>query len=132
MATLRELGQYLEDQGAAKMGTTLFNKLPASPDSCLGLYLLAGQGSVRAFRSKAGQPVVEQPTIRLISRSSTKDAALSALLLAQSALDGLGTTTMSGVTFLYIEALHPPTEEPPDELNRKSWSQRFAVTKVAS
>ena len=131
MAILLELAQYLEDQTALKKGTTLFNGLPASPDSCVSIQLLAGGGSIRAFRSSPGV-VAEQPTIQLISLSSTKDAALSALLLAQSALDGLGNTTMSGVTFLYIEALSPPSEEAPDQLNRKSWSQRYAVTKEAS
>jgi len=131
MAILRELGQYLEDQTVLKMGTTLFNKLPASPDSCIGMYIGAGQGSMRAFRSGPGV-TVEQPTIQLISRSTTKSAALSALFLAQSALDGLGNTVMSGVTYLYIEALYPPAEEPPDEMNRKSWSQRYAVTKEVS
>jgi hypothetical protein len=75
---------------------------------------------------------VEQPTIMLISRSTTKDAALSALLLAQSALDGLGNTMMSGVNYLYVEAMHAPAERPPDESKRRSWFQKYAITKEVS
>jgi len=130
MATLRELGQYLEDQGVAKMGTTLFqSKLPTSPDSCMAIYLLPGKDAIRAFRSSAGQPVAEQPMFRVTSRSKTFDGAMSASLAAQSALDGLGNTVMSGVTFLYIESLSPPYQEAPDELNRKHVTQKYQVVK---
>ena len=131
MAILLELAQYLEDQTALKKGTTLFNGLPASPDSCVSIQLLAGGVSIRAFRSGAGV-VVERPMVMLMSRSTTKDAALSALLLVQSALDGLGNTTMSGVNYLYVEAMHAPAERPPDESKRRSWFQKYAFTKEAA
>ena len=131
MAILRELGQYLEDQGVAKMGTTLFNGLPASPDSCMSIQVYPGQGAIRAFRSNPGV-VAERPRVQVTSRSKTFDAALSAMLLVQSALDGLGNTVMSGVTFLYVEALQPPFQLAPDELNRKHVVQNYQVTKEAS
>ncbi len=115
MALLLELAQYLEDQTALKKGTTLFNSLPASPDSCVSIQVYPGQRAHRAFRSSAGQPVAERPRVQILSRSTTFNGAMSASLLAQSALDGLGTTTMSGVEYLYIEALQPPFEVLPNE-----------------
>ena len=59
---------------------------------------------------------------------------MSASLLAQSALDGLGTTTMSGVEYLYIEALQPPFEVLPNEdipaQNKLTYiAQNYEVTK---
>ena len=114
MALLLELAQYLEDQTALKKGTTLFNGLPASPDSCVSIQVYPGQRAIRAFRSSPGV-VAERPRVQLLSRSTTFDGAMSASLEAQSALDGLGTTTMSGVEYLYIEALQPPFEVLPNE-----------------
>ena len=131
MAILLELAQYLEDQTVLKKGTTLFNGLPASPDSCVSIQVYPGQGSIRAFRSSPGV-VVEQPRVQVLSRSTTFDGAMSASLLVQSALDGLGTTTMSGVNYLYIEALQPPFEQPPDELNRSLIAQNYQIVKEVS
>ncbi len=132
MAVLQELGEYLEDQSIATVGTQLFlSRMPDSPNSCLALYITPGLGALRAFRSSPGS-VAERPRIQVLSRSKTFNAAMSASLLVYSALEGLGNTDMSGVTFLYIEAIQPPFQMPPSEDKRVHVAQNFQIVKKLS
>ncbi len=132
MAILKEIGEYLEDQSVATVGTQLFlGRMPDAPNSCLAMYVTPGLISIKAFRSSPGS-VAEQPRIQVLSRSKTYAGAMSASLLVYSALDGLGNTDMSGVTYLYIEALQPPFQLDLAEDKRVHIAQNFQVVKRVS
>lgn len=127
---LSELGQYLQDQSVATLGTNLFRgKLPDTPDSCLALFEYAGREPLRAFRGSPGQAVAERPRLQVVSRSKTYDAAMSGAQVVFGKLDGLGDTTMSGVNYLWIEALQSPFLMTRDENERVLIACNYEVVK---
>lgn len=114
-----EIIRHLHSAGVGNIASNLFaGRLPDAPDSALAVIPYGGREPMRAFRGGAGQAVAERPRFQVLTRSSSLSAALSASYGAMNALDGLGHSSISAVTYLWIEALESPFVLDRDENER--------------
>lgn len=120
---LDEIGAYLEAEGIGIIGQTLF--LGSMPQDEPGI---GSQDAVMALIEIPGQPRIashdltkyELPYLQVATRG-TPYGYPTARQKAQDAwntLDGLANTSLSGVTYLLIEALQSPFFLRSDDLNR--------------
>lgn len=112
---------YLSSGGVGTAGTDLFAGLmPASPDNAVTVYETGGRATVHAMHGSAGQAVVEQPRVQVVSRGAT-DSYEAARAVAQKAfllLDGLPSRTINGVSYFWGSAVQSPFLMGRDEQGR--------------
>lgn len=110
---LDAIASHLQANAIGTVGTDLFKSfLPDSPDAAVAIFEYTGRASDKAF----GNPnvLVENARFQILVRSARDNVAnayATARTKAQTIctlLDGVGNLTLSGVVYLYIEALQPP------------------------
>lgn len=115
MATLDDIGAYLQSVGVGTLGTTLFKgRLPLDAPHILV------QDAVQALIEVPGLPPervhdgpvasIDQPMIQVVTRGQPHDyaEARTRAETAYLALDGLSNVTLSGTAYLWIRAQQPP------------------------
>lgn len=113
--------------------TTIYKGLmPPSPDEAFQIVETGGAPPVRAFRSSAGEAVVERPTVQIVRRSPSYQRARAEMNYAYRLLDGAGDRTVNGTRYLFIEALQSPFHLGRDETNREQVACNFRVHKAMS
>ena len=104
-------------------GTNLFKSiLPDSPDACVAIFETPGRASTKAFGTTIQ---FENARFQILARSSRESLVSGAYSTARSLadsiyvkLDGAGNLTLSGIKYLYIEALQTPFQLERDENHR--------------
>lgn len=137
MPILAELGAYIETNSTAtfKLGGSTGNLQlsimdDTMPNTVVVLYETGGSGTAYTFSTGAGVArAYEQPTIQVLSRSTSYQTARNNAGNIYDLLDGLSNTTMTGVTYLSIEAAQPPFSIGRDENNRHRVSVNFNIRK---
>jgi hypothetical protein len=119
---LDELGLFLQTAGVGSLGTTLFkgslpldHPLTDAAPPILAMIEVPGLPVVRAHDSKFEQPVLQ------VAVKGAPFGYAAARLKAQEAwnvLDGVSNAVLSGVAYLWIEALQSPFWLRTDESNR--------------
>lgn len=106
---LDDLSDYLSSAGGYTPGTNLFiGTAPPKPDTAVTIYETGGLGTVHAFNGSAGQAVVEQPRVQVVSRAASYPTARANAQDAFLLLDGLPTRSINGVSYHWAEALQSP------------------------
>lgn len=125
MAVLDDLGTYLEAQGVGLLGVSLFQgSIPqdaphvAIQDSLIALIEVPGLPPVHVHTQT--QATYEQPMVQVATRGQPYGyaAARAQAQLAYVALDGLANVALSGVEYLWIQAMQSPFLLRIDELAR--------------
>ncbi|HEX6827145.1 MAG TPA: minor capsid protein [Nitrospiraceae bacterium] len=125
MPVLDELGTYLEAQGVGILGVSLFQGgIPqdapniAIQDSLLALIEVPGLPPVHVHTQTAA--TYEQPMVQVATRGQPYgyDGARAMAQQAFLALDGLANVVLSGVEYLWIQAMQSPFLLRTDELAR--------------
>ena len=118
MATLDEIGTYLETQGVGTQATDLFlRSAPDTPDACVAVLEYGGAPPVPKMGNTPGAVILERPRIQVRARAATYTAAETKAKAAWSALHWF-VGTLSGTVYYKIEALQSPFLLERDENNR--------------
>lgn len=110
---LDAIAAHLATNGHGTVGTDIFkSQLPDSPDAAIGIFEYPGRPSDKAFGTTV---LIENPRFQILVRSAREGVVANAYLTARTKaeaiytlLDGAGNLTLSGIVYLYIEALQPP------------------------
>lgn len=105
MALLDALGTYLQSQGVGTLATDIFlGRMPDTPDACVVLIEDTGNGPMHVLGASAY--AVQRPRIRAFARAARNDypAARTKAEAVRAALGAIRDTTLSGVTFLCVNA----------------------------
>lgn len=130
---LDALAAHLTANGIAT-GTSIFtSQMADSPDFAIGIFEYPGRASDKAM----GNPnvLIENARFQILVRSAREGVAgaySTARTKAESIytlLDGVGGLTLSGVDYLYIEALQPPFFLEKDQNNRSLIVTNFEARK---
>ena len=108
---LDELGLYLHNAGIGALGTTLVRgplplETPGSPDALTALIEVPGMAPTRSHDGTT----YEQPVVQVLTRGNPHayEATRMQAQQAWDALDGLSNQVLSGVLYLWIQALQSP------------------------
>ncbi len=112
MSLLDDLAARLVAQGVGTLGTNIFIASKAVIPTGAGPYLsLGGTGGVAPTRiQNKTTPNTRRPTVQVLVRASTTQAAMTMAEAAYAALDGVFNTTLSGVFYLNIKARQDITD----------------------
>lgn len=110
---LDEIAAYLSVNAVGTVGTDIFKSLmPEDPDFAIGIFEYAGRPSDKSFGTTIQ---IENARFQVLVRSDRESTTAGAYSAARSKardvhllLDGKGALALSGVDYLFIEALHPP------------------------
>jgi len=112
---------YLESQGLGTRGTTIFRGyLPPQPVECLGIFATGG-----AAAELIGN--VDHPSIQILVRASTYDAAEGKAYDVFNAFHALTETVINGSRYLLVEALQDPISLGQDENGYYLFSLNFRM-----
>lgn len=139
-AHLDHLATLLATNGVGVLATTLFKgKIPLDipgvtpQDACWALRDVPG---LPALRTHQGRTVaIEQPMVQFLARGVPHDYldADTRIWAAYNVVNGLTNVVLSGVFYLWLEALHPPFPlRDPDEMGRTVMSFTLRVAKSMS
>jgi len=112
---LDDLHTYLSGAGLAPIQ---LGSLHDDPDDTLALLETGGFPSQHAMVGTLGQPVIEEPTVQVVSRSMAYDTAHSVIRTARARLDGLKEETINGTLYNWVQAMQPPFLLERDEVGR--------------
>ena len=137
---LDELATYLASTGVGYTtvgGTTgdIFKALaPQSPNSALMLFEYPGLPSYKTMQGGVGGAIAELPRVQIVCRGIPQDynTPRTNAKAVHNKLDGLGQKTMTGIEYLWIEALSPPFLLERDENERVWIACNYQVTKRSS
>jgi hypothetical protein len=125
MAVLDDVATYLEAQGIGILGVSLFKGgIPLDTaqtvitDLVTALVQVPGLPPVHVHTQQ--QATYEQPMLQILVRGEPfgDSAAMQKAYDAFLALDGLSNTVLSGVMYLWLQAMQSPFLLRRDELNR--------------
>lgn len=107
MGTLLALD--LRDYLASEQSETVTaGRLAADPDRQIGVIETGGLPSTHAMAAAPGQASLEWPTVQILSRAPTYQAAAQIAANAHHALDGLRPRTINGTQYEWAQALQQP------------------------
>lgn len=102
-------------------------------NTVVALYETGGSATVKAFSTGAGAArVYEQPGLQALSRSTSYATARASAGIVYDLLDGISNTTMTGVTYLSVDAVQPPFAIGRDDNERHLISVNFQVKKATT
>lgn len=110
--------------GTSATRTCFLGEMPDSPDACVALYARPG-------RPKALHCDLQYPELHVESRAATYAAAQTRAEAVDAALHGLHDETLSGHTYLEIQALGVPCKLEVDGRGRTIFYQNFRIMKGA-
>ena len=137
---LDELATYLATTGVGYTtvggGTAdIFKGLaPALPNSALFLFEYPGLPSYKAMQGGVGGAIAELPRVQIVCRGEPRDydTPRTNAKSVHNKLDCLGQKTMTGIDYLWIEALGPPFLLDRDSNERVWIGCNYQVTKRSS
>lgn len=133
MAFLDELGARLVAQGVGVIGTNIFYGstaiIPTGPGPYLTLNETGGIAPVRVQNKVT--PTILRPTVQIIVRATTYQAARTMVQNAYNALDGVFNSTLSSIYYLSMMARQEPTDMGLDQSGRVQLVFNVIVEKVA-
>ena len=103
---LDDLFDYLVAQGFAS--TVHKGWLRELPANAVTLRETGGFPSRHVMTAGAGQAIVEEPTVQVVTRAATYDAASAMACSAYLLLDGLRNLTINGEDYHFVTAMQPP------------------------
>jgi len=107
MATLDEIGDYLEDYGAGVQGVDLFlGSRPEGPDNCLTVYEYPG--GPPEYIQDSFAPVAERVQIQVVARSGGYEEAHRRASVAWAALAVVTNATLGSTKYRSIRPNSSP------------------------
>lgn len=117
MATLDELGAFLEDDDVATVGTDLFLAVrPDKPDTCLSLFLYPGGPPEYVQSSYA--PNAERVQLQVVARAVHYEDAEALAISAWKVLSVVVNATLSGTHYRSIRPNNSPASMGRDQSDR--------------
>jgi hypothetical protein len=107
---LTEVATYLQAEGVAQMGQTLFTGMrPETPDECLTIHEYSGQGpEYQNDGSHAGGPARERPQLQVMGRGKDYESVRAMVQAAWVALARVTNRMLSGVWYQEIRPSSSP------------------------
>ena len=78
------------------------------PDSVVALRETGGFPSQHVHGRGAGQAIVDEPTVQVVTRAKDYQTAMATARTAYGVLDGLRDTVLNGLLYHLVRALQPP------------------------
>lgn len=129
MATLDEIGTYLQTSGIGTLGSSLFiGMLPQTPDTCVAIYEYGGSVGTYTMGSTVSARL-EYPRIQAIARAASYSTARAKIQSVYTTLDAVAETDLSSKRYHRIRAATPPIYIGKDESNRPMFSCNFETMK---
>lgn len=121
-----DIAIYLASRGLGVRGSTIFRGyLPPQPAECLGIFAIGG-----AAADLTGN--IDNPSIQVLVRAATYDAAESKAYDVFNTLHALTETVINGTRYLLIEALQDPISLGQDEGGNYLFSLNFRIMRENS
>ena len=132
---LNDIAIYLEGNSTLVLGVDLTLALmPENPNTVTTIYETGGSGPLNAFSTGGGTRVYEQPSIQIITRSTSYQTARNIQETVFTVLDGVNNQafpTTSGTHYGSIDAVQSPFPLGRDKNNRFKVGVNFDVLKVS-
>lgn len=136
---LDDLADYLSSQmgsGWTRAVTVFTGILPASPDRALLVTEpTGGFPSVHTMAASVGSSnVIERPRIQVTVRGTAESAQQASRdsYLAYTFLNGFRERSINGTRYLWMDAVQPPFQLPPDTTLRPYWIFNIDLMKAPS
>lgn len=131
MTVLTDIGTYLDGQSASiTLSTNFFySLLPETPDNCVALISEGGPSPLFTMGT-TNTPTIERPQIQLLVRNTsyaTGEALIDALYRILTAISN---QSLSGTTYLRVEAMSFPALIERDQSKRVLFSCNFDVQRL--
>ena len=130
---LNDIGIHLEDTSTLVLGVDLtLAFMPENPNTVTTIYETGGSGPLNAFSTGGGTRVYEQPSIQIITRSTSYETARNIQETVFVALDGVNNQTVpstGSVHYGSIDAVQSPFLINRDSNNRFKVGVNFDVLK---
>ena len=127
-----DLTDYLSTNGVGTEGTDLFRgPLLPHPDAGVWLLQVGGFPSIHAMNSSPGQGI-SRPSVQVVVRARTYDAAATKANDCFKLLDGLRQTTINSTRYLWIAAALEPFFIERDDDEREIFAFNVNVMKDIS
>ena len=126
MGLIEELATYL-DSGSTKyaLGTNLFmNDLPDIPATATAIFETGGVPPSRTF-APSTRAAWENQRVQVYCRSTSSVTARANMETAWALLDAVVNTTLSGTTYLRVEAIQSPFLLNRDQAGRVAYAANF-------
>ena len=131
MSLLTDIGGYLDTSSASlTLGTNFFYSLmPESPDNCVAIYQEGGTSPISTLGSNNAH-VIERPQLQILVRNTSYESAESLAYTLFVTLTSIVNQSISGNTYLRVEALGSPTLINRDNNKRSVLSCNFDVQRL--
>lgn len=127
---LPDISDYLTSGGVT--ASIYLGKEPPDPPTCLVLYEIPGRAAPHGMTNLAGQAAVEQPGLRVVSRSDSYATARLNADAAWKLLDGLPTRVINNCQYHWGMARESPYGIGRDEQDRPHLACNYDVIKALS
>lgn len=129
---LEDIGQYLQDESIAVIGTDLFyNRMVDDPDDCVAIFEYGGSAPDHTMNPDPGTAVSETIRVQVLVRSASNASARAKAREIFNKLDHFD-GALSGVNYVYISATSSPFYLKRDERERSYYACNYEVTKELS
>lgn len=130
---LNDIAIHLEDNSTLVLGVDLtLAFMPENPNTVTTIYETGGAGPLNAFSTGGGTRIYEQPSIQIITRSTSYETARNIQETVFTALDGVNNQTVpstGSVHYGSIDAVQSPFLISRDSNNRFKVGVNFDVLK---
>ena len=121
----------VRDYLASGQGETVTaGQLPIEPARAIGVRRTGGLPSTHTMSSGPGNAHLEWPTVQILSRAPTYQAAEQIATNVHHLLDGLRPRTINGTAYEWAQALQQPFELDRDENGRVIFACNYVIAKV--
>ncbi len=131
---LDDVALYLQVNSTLDIGTDLtLGFMPENPNQVTTIYETGGLGPLNAFSTGGGTRVYEQPSIQILTRSTSYTAARTIIEKVFTVLDGVNNLTVpssGSVHYGSIEAIQSPFLVNRDKNDRFMLGVNFNVLKT--
>ena len=130
---LNDIAIHLEDNSTLVLGVDLtLAFMPENPNTVTTIYETGGAGPLNAFSTGGGTRIYEQPSIQIITRSTSYETARNIQETVFTALDGVNNQAVpstGAVHYGSIDAVQSPFLISRDSNNRFKVGVNFDVLK---
>jgi len=124
---LTDMDDYLTTSGVT---TAIYRgRQPSDPSTVVTIYETGGSPPVHGMGGSPGTALAEQPSIQVVTRSTSYSTARTTADQCFDLLDGLYQTTINGTRYLYVEALQSPFMLERDDQERTRIACNYRIVK---